>query len=391
MTSKISVPASRRRLLLLATAVFVLLAVGYGLWWWIYSSHFESTDDAYVHGNLVQITPQVAGTVVAIAADDTEWVKAGQPLVQLDPADAEAALAQARAQLAQAVRQTRTRYVQNEALQADVSAREADLKRVQADLARARTDLDRRQKLARTGGVSGEELQHAQTALRSAQSQAAQAQAALEAAQAMLETNQALTRGTDVAHHPDVQRAAAQLREAWLARERTALPAPVDGMVARRSVQVGQRVAPGAALMSVVALDQLWVEANFKENQLRNMRVGQPVTLVSDLHGDRVRYHGVVSGLDAGTGSAFALLPAQNATGNWIKVVQRVPVRIRLDPTELAEHPLRIGLSMTVEVDVGDEGHAVPAVAGLQTDALTLDQGVADALIDTIIRENLAL
>lgn len=390
MTSKISVPASRRRLLLLATAVFVLLAVGYGLWWWIYSSHFESTDDAYVHGNLVQITPQVAGTVVAIAADDTEWVKAGQPLVQLDPADAEAALAQARAQLAQAVRQTRTRYVQNEALQADVSAREADLKRVQADLARARTDLDRRQKLARTGGVSGEELQHAQTALRSAQSQAAQAQAALEAAQATLETNQALTRGTDVAHHPDVQRAAAQLREAWLARERTALPAPVDGMVARRSVQVGQRVAPGAALMSVVALDQLWVEANFKENQLRNMRVGQPVTLVSDLHGDRVRYHGVVSGLDAGTGSAFALLPAQNATGNWIKVVQRVPVRIRLDPTELAEHPLRIGLSMTVEVDVGDEGHAVPAVAGLQTDALTLDQGVADALIDTIIRENLA-
>ncbi|MEQ4617269.1 MAG: EmrA/EmrK family multidrug efflux transporter periplasmic adaptor subunit [Corticimicrobacter sp.] len=390
MTSKISVPASRRRLLLLATTVFVLLAVGYGLWWWIYSSHFESTDDAYVHGNLVQITPQVAGTVVAIAADDTEWVKAGQPLVQLDPADAEAALAQARAQLAQAVRQTRTRYVQNEALQADVSAREADLQRVQADLARARTDLDRRQKLARTGGVSGEELQHAQTALRSAQSQAAQAQAALEAAQAMLETNQALTRGTDVAHHPDVQRAAAQLREAWLARERTALPAPVDGMVARRSVQVGQRVAPGAALMSVVALDQLWVEANFKENQLRNMRVGQPVTLVSDLHGDRVRYHGVVSGLDAGTGSAFALLPAQNATGNWIKVVQRVPVRIRLDPTELAEHPLRIGLSMTVEVDVGDEGHAVPAVAGLQTDALTLDQGVADALIDTIIRENLA-
>ncbi|PWF21937.1 HlyD family efflux transporter periplasmic adaptor subunit [Corticimicrobacter populi] len=390
MTSKISVPASRRRLLLLATAVFVLLAVGYGLWWWIYSSHFESTDDAYIHGNLVQITPQVAGTVVAIAADDTEWVKAGQPLVQLDPADAEAALAQARAQLAQAVRQTRTRYVQNEALQADVSAREADLQRVQADLARARTDLDRRQKLARTGGVSGEELQHAQTALRSAQSQAAQAQAALEAAQAMLETNQALTRGTDVAHHPDVQRAAAQLREAWLARERTALPAPVDGMVARRSVQVGQRVAPGAALMSVVALDQLWVEANFKENQLRNMRVGQPVTLVSDLHGDRVRYHGVVSGLDAGTGSAFALLPAQNATGNWIKVVQRVPVRIRLDPTELAEHPLRIGLSMTVEVDVGDEGHAVPAVAGLQTDALTLDQDVADALIDTIIRENLA-
>jgi len=390
MNSKISVSASRRRLLLLATAVFVLLAVGYGLWWWIYSSHFEATDDAYVHGNLVQITPQVAGTVVAIAADDTEWVKAGQPLVQLDPADAEAALAQARAQLAQAVRQTRTRYVQNEALQADVSAREADLKRVQADLARARTDLDRRQKLARTGGVSGEELQHAQTALRSAQSQAAQAQAALEAAQATLETNQALTRGTDVAHHPDVQRAAAQLREAWLARERTALPAPVDGMVARRSVQVGQRVAPGAALMSVVALDQLWVEANFKENQLRNMRVGQPVTLVSDLHGDRVRYHGVVSGLDAGTGSAFALLPAQNATGNWIKVVQRVPVRIRLDPTELAEHPLRIGLSMTVEVDVGDEGHAVPAVAGLQTDALTLDQGVADALIDTIIRENLA-
>lgn len=390
MSSRISVSVLRRRLLWLATGVFVLLAAGYGLWWWMVSSHFESTDDAYVHGNLVQITPQVAGTVVAIGADNTEWVKAGQPLVQLDPADAETTLAQARAQLAQAVRQTRTRYVQNDALRADVSARDADLKRVQADLARARTDLARRQTLARTGGVSGEELQHAQTALRSAQSLQAQAQAALEAAQAMLETNLALTQGTDVAHHPDVRQAAAQLRQAWLARGRTALPAPVDGMVARRSVQVGQRVAPGTALMSVVALDQLWVEANFKENQLRHMRVGQPVTLLSDLHGDSVQYHGVVSGLDAGTGSAFALLPAQNATGNWIKVVQRVPVRIRLDPAELAEHPLRIGLSMTVKVDVGDEGQAVPAVAGLKTDALTLDQGAADALIDAIIRENLA-
>jgi len=389
-------PAARKRLLLLATLVFLLAAIAYGAWWFIYGAHFESTDDAYVHGNLVQITPQVAGTVIAIEADDTESVRTGQALVRLDPADADIALQQARARLAQTVRQVQTLYVQNDALRADIDVSRADQERAEAELARAQADLQRRQTLARTGGVSGEELLHARTALRSAQSQVAQAKAAREAAQAKLATNEALTAGTSVAEHPDVQRAAAELRAAWLARARTVLPAPVDGVVARRSVQVGQRVAQGSALMSVVPLDQIWVEANFKENQLRKMSIGQPVTLSADLYGGSVVYHGKVAGLDAGTGSAFALLPAQNATGNWIKVVQRVPVRIALDPEELERHPLRIGLSMTAEVDVaGQQGepvaaHAVRSEPALSTAVFDHERGEADAMIADIIKSNLA-
>ncbi len=322
----------RKRLMLIATGVFVLIAIAYGAWWWLVGSHFESTDDAYVHGNLVQITPQVPGTVVAIEADDTETIQAGAPLVRLDPADTDIALQQAEAKLAQTVRQVRTLFVQNDALAADVAVRKADVERAQADLTRARSDLARRQTLAKSGGVSGEEILHAQTTLKSAESGLAQAQASLEASKAKLATNQALTHGTSVENHPDVREAEAELRNAWLAQSRTVLPAPVTGMVARRSVQVGQRVAPGNTLMNVVPLDQVWVEANFKEGQLREMRVGQPVKLTADLYGGSVTYHGKVVGLDAGTGSAFALLPAQNATGNWIKVVQRVPVRIALDP-----------------------------------------------------------
>ncbi len=394
MTASSSPSRTRQRLLWLAGIAFLLIALGYGLWWWLYGSHYESTDDAYVHGNLVQVTPQVGGIVVAIAADATQAVRSGQPLIYLDSADTDIALAQAGAQLAQAVRQVRTRYVQNEALQADVDVKLANLAQAQSDHARARADLARRQGLARSGGVSGEELQHAQTALHQAQARVAQAQAALEAAKATLATNHALTQGTDVEHHPDVQHAAALVRNAWLARARTTLPAPVGGIVAQRNVQVGQKVSPGTPLMSIVALEQLWVEANFKENQLRRMRVGQPVTLEADLYGSAVSYHGVITGLDAGTGGAFALLPAQNASGNWIKVVQRVPVRIALDARELAEHPLRMGLSMNVSVDVGDEGrpqaHPAPAEPMLRTDALKTDPAEAEALVTRIIQENLA-
>ncbi|ARP90167.1 EmrA/EmrK family multidrug efflux transporter periplasmic adaptor subunit [Bordetella genomosp. 9] len=385
----------RKRLMLIATAVFVLIAIAYGAWWWLVGSHFESTDDAYVHGNLVQITPQVPGTVVAIEADDTETVTAGAPLIRLDPSDTDIALQQAEAKLAQTVRQVRTLFVQNDALAADVAVRQADVERAQADLTRARSDFARRQTLAKSGGVSGEEILHAQTTLKAAESGLAQAKAALEAAKAKLETNQALTHGTTVENHPDVREAEAELRNAWLARSRTVLPAPVTGMVARRSVQVGQRVAPGNTLMNVVPLDQVWVEANFKEGQLRDMRVGQPVKLTADLYGGSVTYHGKVVGLDAGTGSAFALLPAQNATGNWIKVVQRVPVRIALDPEELKAHPLRIGLSMDVEVDLrSQEGAAVtqsqrtePALA---TRAFEPDHQQAEVLIQKIIEANLA-
>jgi membrane fusion protein (multidrug efflux system) len=392
---KTSNPA-RKRLMLLATGVFVLIAIAYGVWWFLVGSNFESTDDAYVQGNLVQITPQVPGTVIAIEADDTETVKAGQPIVRLDPADADVALQEAEAKLAQTVRQVRTLYVQNEALAADIEVRKADMQRADAELQRARSDLSRRQALSKSGGVSGEEILHAQTELKSAESGLAQAKAALVSSQAKLATNQALTHGTTVEQHPDVKSAAARVRDAWLARSRTVLPVPVDGSVARRSVQVGQRVAPGNTLMNIIPLDQLWVDANFKEGQLRHMEVGQPVTLVSDLYGSGVKYHGKVVGLDAGTGSAFALLPAQNATGNWIKVVQRVPVRIALDPQELKAHPLRVGLSMDVEVDVSkDEGKGLTQAAprsepALSTTAFEPAHVEADALIDKIIKANLA-
>ncbi|AOB31899.1 hemolysin D [Bordetella sp. H567] len=385
----------RKRLMLIATGVFLLIAIAYGAWWWLVGSHFESTDDAYVHGNLVQITPQVPGTVVAIEADDTETIQAGAPLVRLDPADTDIALQQAEAKLAQTVRQVRTLFVQNDALAADVAVRKADVERAQADLTRARSDLARRQTLAKSGGVSGEEILHAQTTLKSAESGLAQALASLEASKAKLATNQALTHGTSVENHPDVRESEAELRNAWLAQSRTVLPAPVTGMVARRSVQVGQRVAPGNTLMNVVPLDQVWVEANFKEGQLRQMRVGQPVKLTADLYGGSVTYHGKVVGLDAGTGSAFALLPAQNATGNWIKVVQRVPVRIALDPQELQAHPLRIGLSMDVEVDLSkQEGPAVTqqvqrAEPALATRAFDPDHQQVDAMIQKIVQANL--
>ena len=386
---------ARKRLLLTATGVFIVAGIAYGIWWALFGAHFESTDDAYVHGNLVQITPQVPGTVVAIEADDTETVTAGQPLVRLDPADTDVVLQQAQAKLAQTVRQVQTYYVQNDALAADVDLRNADILRAQAELTRAQSDVKRRQQLAKSGGVSGEEILHAEVALKSAQSGVAQAKAALAAAQAKLATNQALTQGTSVADHPDVRQAAAELRNAWLPQSRTVLPAPVGGVIARRSAQVGQRVAPGAALMTVVPLDQVWVEANFKEGQLRKMRIGQPVKMVADLYGSSVTYHGTVAGLDAGTGAAFALLPAQNATGNWIKVVQRVPVRITLDPEDLKQHPLRVGLSMDVEVDVGkDDGAPLTQVARKEpawsTRAFEPAHNEVDAMIAKIIAANVA-
>jgi membrane fusion protein (multidrug efflux system) len=386
---------TRRRLLLIALVVFVAIGVAYAVWWFIYGSNSESTDDAYVQGNLVQITPQVSGTVIDIEADDTETVKAGEPLVRLDPTDADVALARASAELAQTVRRVRTLYVQNEALGADTDVRQAEIQRAQADLTRAQSDLQRRQTLAKSGGVSGEEILHAVAALKTAESGLAQARASLAASRAKQATNLALTSGTTVATHPDVLEAAAKLRDVWITGSRNVLPAPVTGMVARRSVQVGQRVAPGTPLMTVVPLNQVWVEANFKEGQLRRMRVGQPVTLTSDLYGGSVVYHGKVAGLDAGTGSAFALLPAQNATGNWIKVVQRVPVRILLDPKELAERPLRIGLSMNASVDFTDSKgppvtQAVRNEPAWSTKAFQPSHDEADALINKIIQDNMA-
>jgi membrane fusion protein (multidrug efflux system) len=341
---------ARKRWLAIVLGAFALVGVAYGVYWALVLRYEQTTDDAYVSGNVVQITPQIAGTVVRIAAEDTQFVKAGETLVELDPSDAKIALEQADAKLAKTVRDVRGIFATTAQLDATVDMRSADL-------ARATEDLGRRERLARSGAVSGEELQHARDAVASAK-------AALIAAQQQLAANQARIDGTTLDNHPDVLAAAARVHDAYLDVARTALPAPVSGYVAKRAVQLGQRVAPGAPLMAIVPLDRVWVDANFKEPQLATMRIGQPVTLHADLYGGKVEYHGKVAGFGAGTGSAFALLPAQNATGNWIKIVQRVPVRIALDPDELTAHPLQIGLSMQVEVDTHErDGERLPQVA----------------------------
>ena len=345
----------RRRGLTLIAAAVVVAGVGWGAWDWLSARHFESTDNAYVAGNVVQITPQVGGTVVAIGADDTDHVQAGQTLVRLDPADARIALDQAQAQLAQTVREVRSLYANNATLKAQISLRSADLARAEAEVSRLEDDVRRRAPLMASGAVGKEEFQHANAVVNTAKSTATAARAGLLAAQEQLTASQTQTEGTSVEDHPNVQRAAAKVREAFLALQRMNLVAPVSGYVAKRGVQVGQRVAAGAPLMTVVALDDLWVDANFKESQLQQLRIGQSVELEADVYGNKVAYHGTVTGMGAGTGAAFALLPAQNATGNWIKIVQRVPVRIALDAAQVAEHPLRVGLSMDVKVDIADQ------------------------------------
>jgi membrane fusion protein (multidrug efflux system) len=346
----------KRRTALTAIAVAVLvIGGGYGIYYWMTGRHSEATDNAYVAANVVQITAQAGGTVTAIQADDTNYVKAGQLLVKLDPADSRVALDQAEAALAQTVRETRILFANNSTLQAQIDARQADATRASADLAKAQDDVNRRAPLVQSGAVGKEEFDHAAQQLTSSKSAYTAAKSALDAAREQLNSNQSQTEGTNVADHPNVLRAAAKVREAWLAVQRADVPAPVSGTVARRSVQVGQRVQAGVPLMSVVQLDNVWVDANFKEGQLERLRIGQPANLEADVYGKHVVFHGKVAGLGAGTGAAFSLLPAQNATGNWIKVVQRVPVRIALDPKEVAQNPLQVGLSMNVTVNVADE------------------------------------
>ena len=386
----------RQKILVALALIFGTAAIVYGIFWFIHARNFETTDNAYVQGNIVQITPQISGTVIGIGAQDTDFVKAGQTLIKLDPADSQVALDQADAQLAATVREVRTLYANNGTLAASVTLREADLARTASDVKRAEDDLARRQSLVASGAVSGEELQHAQTALASARSAQAVAQAAAAAAREQLVSNKSLTEGVAVEQHPNVLRAASRVREAYLAYKRAELPAPVTGFIAKRSVQVGQRIQPGAPLMAIVPLNEVWVDANFKEVQLRSMRIGQPVKLVADIYGGKVEFDGKIAGLGAGTGAAFALLPAQNATGNWIKVVQRVPVRIALDAKQLAEHPLRIGLSMEAEVDVRDQSgkaladaSSVPSVS--ETKVFTETDLEADARVNKIVAANLGL
>lgn len=375
-----SEPNTRKRKVLLALlgVAVVVSTAAYVAYYMTYARYHESTDDAYVSGNLVQLTPQVAGTVVAVNADDTQIVKAGEPVVTLDNADAKVALGSAEAMLGQTVRQVSRLYVDNDFYAATVAQK-------QSDLARAQDDLRRRQTVADTGAVSAEDIAHARDTVTAAR-------AALDAARQQAYANRALTDHTTIEQHPNVQAAASKVRDAYLAYARDTLPAPVTGYVAKRSVQVGQRVSPGTPLMAIVPLDGVWVDANYKESQLRNMRIGQPVTLTADVYGGKVKYHGRVVGFSAGTGSAFASLPAQNATGNWIKVVQRLPARIELDPKELQAHPLRIGLSMDVDVDTRDNtGPHLGAATNTsyRTDVFAKYGAQADAEIEKIIARNI--
>ena len=370
----------RRQAWLVGAAVAVLVVAALtAAWWWLYASHYQNTDDAYVAGDLISVMSQVNGTVVAIDADETDQVRAGQELVRLDATDAGIALQDAEQQLARTVRQTRTLFANRDQLAAVAAQRRADLERALAD-------FNRRKDVAASGAVSAEELGHARDALNAARD-------ALTAAQKNLAASAALVGRTGIADNPDVQAAATVVERAWLALQRTRVRAPVTGYVARRGVQLGERIAAGGPLMAVVPLERLRVEANFREVQLRHMRIGQPVTVIADLYGGGVEYHGTVAGLGLGTGAAFALLPAQNATGNWIKVVQRVPVRIALEARELAAHPLRVGLSTSASVDVRDDSGPQLAPAPRQDPVLTtrvydIDRSEVTARIARIIGEN---
>ncbi|MFV3331472.1 efflux RND transporter periplasmic adaptor subunit [Pseudomonas sp. NY15437] len=371
----------RKRWLLILLAVVILAGLASVAWEVLYGRWHEDTDDAYVNGNVVQITPQITGTVVSIGADDGDLVQKGQVLVKFDPSDADIALQQAEANLARTVRQVRGLFSNVDGYKADVATKKVAL-------AKAEADFKRRQNLANDGAISQEELAHARDALDTARS-------SLTNAEQQLDTNRALVDDTVIASHPDVKAAAAKLRQAYLDDARAVIIAPVTGYVAKRTVQVGQRVQPGAALMAVIPLDQVWIDANFKETQLKHMRIGQPVEIRSDLYGSDVKYSGTVDSLGVGTGSAFSLLPAQNATGNWIKIVQRVPVRIRVNAEELAKNPLRIGLSMDVNVSLHDQsGPALaqqpPHQAVFSTDVYQEQLASADQLIEKLIQANLA-
>ena len=331
----------RQRLLTLVGLAVVLGAIIWGVYWFVYLRDFESTDDAYVSGDVIAITSRESGTVLSIHADNTQSVKRGEILVELDPIQARIAMQAAEADLARTVRNVR-------ALFAKAEEQQAQIEQARVQMSQAQSDLKRRSTASRDGAVSAEDLTHAHDALD-------QAKAALIASGSQRAQTLAQIQGADVANNPDVLAAEARLRAAAVTLVHMRLIAPVSGVVAQRSAEVGEQVSPGTPLMAVVPLANVWVDANFKEVQLKRMRVGQPVTLTADMYGGSITYHGRVAGLSAGSGSAFALLPPQNATGNWIKIVQRIPVRIELDRHDLERRPLRIGLSVAAEVDVHDQ------------------------------------
>jgi membrane fusion protein (multidrug efflux system) len=361
--------AERRKWLTRLVLVIVTGAVVWGLWYLLFGRNHVSTDNAYVNAETAQVTPLISGQAIAVNVKDTQHVRRGDVLVQIDPTNARIAIAQAEADLAEARRRFRQTVATNSVLSAQITARGADIARAQAqeasaqaDFEKARIDMQRREALASSGAVTGEELTSArkafagaQAALAGAKAAVVQAQSTRQSAEGEFAANDALVRGSTEESDPGVQAAKAKLDSARLDLERTVIRAPMDGIVTKRQVQLGQRLAQGAPIMTIVPLAQVYVDANFKERQLRRVRVGMPATVVADLYGGDVVYHGHVAGLSGGTGSSMALIPAQNATGNWIKVVQRLPVRIELDPKELAQHPLRVGLSTEVEIDLSGE------------------------------------
>ena len=362
--------AKRRKTLFVLLALGVAVAGGGGwAYWELVGSHYVETDNAYAAVESAQVTAAVAGTIAEVQVKDTQAVKKGDILVVIDPTDAKLALAQAEADLGRAIRRVKSLQANDGGLGAQVGAQEAEEKRISAllasshaDFERARIDLDRREALVASGSVSGDELTRVQNAYASAEANlnamlatAAQARASRNAALGARQANAALIVGAPLDENPEVALARARRDQAAVDLERTVIRSPVDGVIARRQVQLGQRVQPSAPLLSVVPVQEMYVNANFKEVQLKDVRPGQKVELRCDLHGDEVVYHGVVDGFSGGTGAAFALIPAQNATGNWIKVVQRLPVRVRLDPAELQAHPLWVGLSMTAKIDLRGE------------------------------------
>ncbi len=369
----------RKKILIGLAAVLVAGVLVYIGYWFFYGRWHVSTDDAYVHGNIVTVTPQVSGTVVSIDTDDTDFVQQGQVLVKLDNTDARSALSQAEAALAQTVRQVRGLYANESVLKARVAAQSTAL-------AQARRDYERNKGLRQVKGVSEEVYQQSKTAYRSDTAKLAATRAQLKAARAAVS-------GTTLRTHPLVLQAEAKVRDAWIALARTRIVAPVSGFVANRNVQLGERVQPGQSLLAVIPLDEIWVDANFKETDLATVHIGQPVTVVSDLYGSGVKYNGRVVGLDAGTGGVFALLPPQNASGNWIKVVQRLPVRIALNDKQVKKHPLRLGLSMTATIDTHDRNGPVLARSpvtgpGNVTPVYGQESKGVNALIERIVDAN---
>jgi membrane fusion protein, multidrug efflux system len=369
--------SSRRRGLVILAVCVVLGCAAWAFYWHGYARWRISTNDAYVGGSFIQVTSDVAGTVLSVHARETDTVNAGQTLIELDPADARVAMDAAVADLGNTVRQVHGAFVQVDRLRAQVALREVEL-------ARARQDLVRRSSLSEGGAVSAEDVAHARDAV-------AGLEAALRAAREELNVALAQTDGATPSSHPQVLRAAARVREASLALQRTVVRAPVRGVIAKKGVQVGQRVAPGAPLLGLVPLEDVWVDANFKEGQLEQMRIGQPVRLHADLYGDGVEFTGRIRGFSPGTGAAFALLPPQNASGNWIKIVQRVPVRVALEPSQVLEHPLRIGLSVSVVVDVHDQSGPVLTEPNAEAAASIEPRATSDPATEALIERTIAI